>query len=72
MSFSEKTVDDKIAADPDLPIEEQPDAWGELDKTINQEYYPNVNIGYYNNLQAYGESDRQLHLRHGSGLPEPA
>ena len=52
--FSEKTIDDMMAAVPDMPIEEQPAAWEEIDKTLNQEYYPNVNLGYYNNLQAYG------------------
>ena len=44
--FSEKAVDDKIDEIPTLPIEEQADAWGELDKMINQEYYPDINVGY--------------------------
>ena len=54
--FSEKAVDDKIKEIPTLPLDEQADAWGELDKTINQEYYPDINVGNINNLQAYGES----------------
>ena len=49
--FSEKTIDDMIAADPDAADR---GAGGRLGRArqqiLNQEYYPNVNIGYYNNL----------------------
>lgn len=44
--FSEPAVDKEIARIQQLPIDEQPDAWGALDQTIEEKYYPVVNTGY--------------------------
>ena len=68
--FSEKVVDDRIAEIPTLPIEEQADAWGDLDAQINQEFYPNVNTGHYNNLFAYGESIGNFQNDDTQGYPD--
>jgi len=38
--FGEKAVDDKIAEVQQLPIEDQPAAWNELDQTILTDYFP--------------------------------
>jgi peptide/nickel transport system substrate-binding protein len=52
--FSEKTVDKKIADIQTLPIAQQPDAWGALDKYIEETYYPVVNLGYYGAVMMHG------------------
>ena len=44
--FTEPSVDAKIEQILDLPFQEQPAAWGALDKTIMTDYYPAV-IRYY-------------------------
>ncbi|MBA2716423.1 MAG: hypothetical protein H0U51_05105 [Propionibacteriales bacterium] len=44
--FSEKAVDDKIAEIQQLPIEEQPAAWNEIDQMIQEEYFPVFVTGY--------------------------
>jgi peptide/nickel transport system substrate-binding protein len=67
--FSEKAVDDRIQEIPSLPVEEQADAWGELDKMINQEYYPAINTGYSNNLFVYGENIGNFQNDSAQGYP---
>jgi peptide/nickel transport system substrate-binding protein len=45
-AFSEKAVDDRIAAIQLLPLDQQPAAWNALDKTIQMKYFPVVVTGY--------------------------
>jgi len=52
--FSEKDVDDRIAAIKLLPVDEQAAAWGELDKYVMETYQPVINRGYYQNIFAFG------------------
>jgi len=52
--FSEPSVDKKIAQTAVLPLDEQPDAWGALDKYIETTYYPAVVIGYYGDVFMHG------------------
>ncbi|MFA6575348.1 MAG: ABC transporter substrate-binding protein [Nocardioides sp.] len=44
--FSEQDVDDRMAEILASPLEEQPAAWAELDKYIQETYYPLVVTGY--------------------------
>jgi len=44
--FEEPAVDAEIERIRQLPIEEQPAAWGALDKTIMTEYYPAI-VNFY-------------------------
>lgn len=45
--FSEPSVDAKIAEIQTLPLEDQPAAWNELDKSIQEEFFPLFVTGYY-------------------------
>ncbi|WP_370247688.1 ABC transporter substrate-binding protein [Nocardioides sp.] len=54
--FSEQDVDDRIASIQELPIEEQPAAWDELDKYIHDTYYPLIVTGYDGVIQTHGSN----------------
>ena len=68
--FSEKAVDDRIAEIPTLPLAEQPAAWGDLDEMIMQDYFPVVNIGYLNNLFAWGSKIGNFQNDGAQGYPD--
>ncbi len=53
-AFSEKDVDDRIAAIFELPLEEQPAAWNELDQYVTETYYPIVTTFYTGVAMAHG------------------
>jgi peptide/nickel transport system substrate-binding protein len=53
--FSEPEIDEKMTAINELPIEDQPAAWGELDEEIATEYYPIIPTAFRNDLFAFGE-----------------
>ena len=55
-NFSVPEVDDEIERIKNLPIEEQPDAWGELEQTVMTDYQPVINTGYYQNIFGFGSS----------------
>ena len=44
--FEEKDIDRRIDKILRLPLDEQPAAWGQLDKSIQEKYLPVINIGY--------------------------
>jgi len=44
--FAEPAIDTKIEAIHQLPFEDQPAAWGALDKAIMTDYYPVIVTGY--------------------------
>jgi peptide/nickel transport system substrate-binding protein len=52
--FSEKSVDKKIADIAALPLDQQPDAYGALDKYMEETYYPVVNVGYLGDVFMHG------------------
>ena len=54
--FSVPEVDEEIERIKNLPIEEQPDAWGELEQTVMTDYQPVINTGYYQNIFGLGTS----------------
>ena len=47
-------MDAKIAEIKTLPVEEQADAWGELEQTVMTEFQPVINTGYYQNIFGIG------------------
>ncbi|MEP9385377.1 ABC transporter substrate-binding protein [Nocardioides cheoyonin] len=53
--FSEKAVDDQIKKIPSMPLEDQPDAWGDLDKKIMTDYFPVIPLSYNNYLFPMGK-----------------
>ncbi len=53
-AFSEPSVNDEIERIKNLPVEEQPDAWGELEQTVMTDYQPVINTGYYQNIFGFG------------------
>jgi ABC-type transport system substrate-binding protein len=53
-AFSEPEVDNQIKAIHSKPIDQQPAAWGALDKLIMDKYFPVINRGYYQNIFAFG------------------
>ena len=47
-AFSEPAVDDEIERiQTEVPIEDQPDAWGALEQKVMTDYMPVINVGYY-------------------------
>ncbi len=52
--FSETEVDDRIKEIATLPLEEQADAWGDLDELIGTEYLPMIPTAYRNDLFGAG------------------
>ncbi len=52
--FDEPSVNDEMDDLVTLPIEEQPDAWGDLDERIMTEYFPVIPIAYVNRLFVFG------------------
>ncbi len=52
--FTDKEADARMDEIPSLPLDEQPGAWADLDKEITTKHYPMVNVGYINQLSAYG------------------
>jgi peptide/nickel transport system substrate-binding protein len=52
--FSEPDVDSAIADIPNMPLEDQADAWGALDEKIGTEYFPIIPTAFRNDLYAFG------------------
>lgn len=53
--FSEESVDSRMDEIPSLPLEEQADAWGQLDEDLSTEYFPIIPTAFRNDLFAFGE-----------------
>ncbi|UMG92646.1 ABC transporter substrate-binding protein [Nocardioides sp. TF02-7] len=53
--FSEEGVDAQFDEIPQMPLEDQPAAWGALDEEILTEYFPLIPLAYRNDLFAFGE-----------------
>ena len=66
-------VDDEMERIKSLPVDEQADAWGELEQTVMTDFQPVINTGYYQNIFGFGTDIgglRQRHLRRWrAGLP---
>jgi peptide/nickel transport system substrate-binding protein len=53
-NFSEKSVDDEMNRIRTLPIEQQADAWGELENKAMSDYQPVINVGFYQGIFGVG------------------
>lgn len=54
-NFSEPEIDKMMKEVTDLPQDEQADAWGEIDKTVNTDYLPMIPTSFRNDLYMFGE-----------------
>jgi peptide/nickel transport system substrate-binding protein len=52
--FSEKSIDDKMAEIPTMPLDDQADAWGEVDEEIGTKYFPIIPTAFRNDLYVFG------------------
>lgn len=52
--FSEASVDATIADIPNMPLEDQADAWGALDEKVGTEFFPIIPTAFRNDLYAFG------------------
>jgi peptide/nickel transport system substrate-binding protein len=52
--FSEPEVDEQINSIPEMPQDEQADAWGALDEKIGTEYFPIIPTAFRNDLFVFG------------------
>ncbi|MDN5893816.1 MAG: ABC transporter substrate-binding protein [Nocardioides sp.] len=67
--FSEPEVDDRIKEILQMPLEEQPEAWGDLDETIAKEYLPAIVTSYTGTAQAHGSKVNGHNIDIGYGMP---
>jgi peptide/nickel transport system substrate-binding protein len=68
-SFSEPDVDAEIRRIAALPIEQQPAAWGALDKTIMTEYYPVIVTEYAGSALLHGSKIGGMNIESVQGMP---
>lgn len=54
-NFSEPSVDQQMDAIKEMPIDQQANAWGQLENDIMTKYYPVINRGFYQYIYAYGK-----------------
>jgi peptide/nickel transport system substrate-binding protein len=54
--FSETSVDQTISDIPNMPLDQQADAWGALDEKIGTEFFPIIPTAFRNDLYAFGTS----------------
>ena len=52
--FSEPAIDEEMNSIPDMPLEEQADAWGALDEKISTEFFPVIPTAFRNDLFVFG------------------
>jgi peptide/nickel transport system substrate-binding protein len=52
--FSEPAIDEEMNSIPDMPLEEQADAWGALDEKISTEFFPIIPTAFRNDLYVFG------------------
>lgn len=60
--FAETDVDEEIDRIERLPLSEQDAAWGELDRMIEDRYYPVIPVAYGGTAQLHGSRLGGLHL----------
>ncbi|WP_344778060.1 ABC transporter substrate-binding protein [Nocardioides panacisoli] len=53
-NFSESSVDDQMNEIRTLPVDQQADAWGELEQKVMTDYQPVINVGYYQGIFGVG------------------
>ena len=68
-AFSEPEVDQKIDEILTMPIEDQPAAWNELDKKIQEKYFPLFVTDYTGVAQAHGSKINGHNIDATFGMP---
>ncbi len=53
-AFSEASVDEEMTRIRSLPVDEQAEAWGELEQTVMTDFQPVIQTGYYQNIFGFG------------------
>ncbi|MBA2463845.1 MAG: hypothetical protein H0V42_02555 [Nocardioidaceae bacterium] len=68
--FSEQAVDDEIARiQSEVPLADQPAAWGALDQQIEEDYYPAVITGYAGVAMLHGSGINGMNNDDVLGMP---
>lgn len=52
--FSEKSMDDRMNEITTLPLDQQADAWGQLDEDMETKYFPIIPTAFRNDLYVFG------------------
>jgi peptide/nickel transport system substrate-binding protein len=52
--FSESAMDDRMDEIPNMELEEQAEAWGQLDEDLSTEFFPIIPTAFRNDLYAFG------------------
>jgi peptide/nickel transport system substrate-binding protein len=68
-SFAEPDVDAEIQRIAAIPIEQQPAAWGALDKTIMTKYYPAIVTKYAGSAFLHGSKIGGMNIESVQGMP---
>lgn len=68
--FNEPAVDKEILRiQSEVPLDEQPAAWGALDRTILEKYFPAAPIGFYGVAMVHGSKVMGMHNDDTFGMP---
>ncbi len=68
--FEEQEVDDEIARiQAEVPIEDQPAAWYELDQLIEEKYFPAIITGYSGTAMIHGSDIQGMNNDDTFGMP---
>lgn len=67
--FNEPEIDQKIADIQALPVDEQADAWGELDEDVMTNYLPLFVIRYGGVAQQHGSMIQGMNIDNSIGMP---
>ena len=67
--FSQSSVDSAIDRIARLPLDQQPAAWGTLDKEVMTHYYPGVVTSYSAVQMVHGASIGGMHVDPLLGMP---
>lgn len=68
-AFADDEVDARIAEIQELPVDEQADAWGELDEQVMTEHLPLFTIRYGGVVQAHGSKVNGHFIDNTIGMP---
>ncbi len=67
--FSEPAVDKEMNRIQTLPLDQQPDAWYQLDKTIGEKYFPMIPTGYSGSAMMHGSKIQGMNNDSTFGYP---
>ncbi|MGH3501762.1 MAG: hypothetical protein ACRDQA_12900, partial [Nocardioidaceae bacterium] len=67
--FSHKNIDNKIDSIERMPLEKQPDAWNQLDRTIMKKYYPVITTFNPSSAMMRGSKVHGMGVNNIVGMP---